>query len=335
MMIAQQLYEGIEIGDEEPEGLITYMRTDSVNIAAEAIEKVRGLIKKEHGKEYLPEQPNRFKSKKSAQEAHEAIRPSDVYHKPEDVKQYLSDEQYRLYDLIWKRFISCQMMPAIFEQTKIEIMAGRFQFGASGSILAFPGYLAMYMDNEEQDVKLDPSLYAEGDILNLLEVNPSQHFTKPPARYSEASLVKALEEQGIGRPSTYASIIQTLVYRNYVLRDRGYFTATELGIRICHLLMEYFKKIMDIGFTATMEEELDSIEEGTNDYVKVLGDFWGPFKEELDFAMANIQKTEVTIEKPCPDCGRPMVVKWGRRGRFISCTGFPECKHAEAFYHRC
>jgi len=331
MMIAQQLYEGIEIGDEEPEGLITYMRTDSVNIAAEAIEKVRGLIKKEHGKEYLPDQPNRFKSKKSAQEAHEAIRPSDVYRKPEDVKKYLSDEQFRLYDLIWKRFISCQMMPAIFEQTKIEIMAGRFQFGVSGSILAFPGYLTTYMDNEEQDVKLDPSLYAEGDALGLLEVKPSQHFTKPPARFSEASLVKALEEQGIGRPSTYASIIHTLVYRNYVLRDRGYFTATELGIRICNLLVEYFKKIMDIGFTASMEEELDSIEEGTNEYAKVLGDFWGPFKEELDFAMANIKKSEITIEKPCPDCKRPMVVKWGRRGRFISCTGFPECKHAEAF----
>ena len=331
MMIAQQLYEGIEIGDEEPEGLITYMRTDSVNIASEAIEKVRGLIKKEHGKEYLPEQPNKFKSKKSAQEAHEAIRPSDVYRKPEDVKKYLSDEQYSLYNLIWKRFIRCQMMPAIFEQTKIEIVAGRFQFGASGSILAFPGYLTTYMDNEEQDVKLDPSLYAEGDALSLLEVKPSQHFTKPPARYSEASLVKALEEQGIGRPSTYASIIQTLVFRNYVLRDRGYFTATELGIKICRLLMEYFKKVMDIGFTATMEEELDSIEDGTNGYAKVLGDFWKPFKEELDFANANIQKTEVTIEKICPECSRPMVVKWGRRGRFVSCTGFPECKHAEAF----
>jgi DNA topoisomerase-1 len=331
MMIAQQLYEGIEIGDGEPEGLITYMRTDSVNIAAEAIEKVRGLIKKQHGKEYLPEGPNKFKSKKSAQEAHEAIRPSDVYRKPEDIKQYLSDEQYRLYDLIWKRFISCQMMPAVFEQTKIEIVGGRFQFGVSGSILAFSGYLTMYMDNEEQELKLDASLYAEGDELRLLEVTPSQHFTKPPSRYSEASLVKALEEQGIGRPSTYASIIQTLVFRNYVLRDRGYFTATELGIRICNLLTEYFKKIMDIGFTAKMEEELDSIEDGTNDYVKVLGDFWGPFKEELDFAFENIQKTEVTIEKPCPECARPMVVKWGRRGRFISCTGFPDCKYAEPF----
>ncbi|MDE2231256.1 MAG: type I DNA topoisomerase [Candidatus Omnitrophica bacterium] len=338
MSIAQELYEGIEIGDKEPEGLITYMRTDSVNIAAEAIEKVRGMIGREHGSDYLPQQPNKFKSKKRAQEAHEAIRPSDVSRKPEDLKRYLTDDQYRLYDLIWKRFVSCQMVSAVFEQTKIEIAAGpahggasRFQFGASGSILAFPGYLTMYRDNDDQDIKLDPSLYAEGDALNLQEVKPTQHFTKPPGRYSEGTLVKALEEQGIGRPSTYASIIQTLVYRNYVLRDRGYFTATELGIRICRLLMEYFKKIMDIGFTALMEEELDSIEEGDNVYAKVLADFWGPFKEDLDFAKGHIQKTQITIDKPCPECGKPMAVKWGRRGRFISCTGFPACKHAEPF----
>jgi DNA topoisomerase I len=332
MSIAQQLYEGIELGGEDAVGLITYMRTDSVNIAAEAIEKVRGVIKSEYGKEYLPDTPNKFKSKKSAQEAHEAIRPSDVLRKPEHVKAYLTEDQYKLYALIWKRFMSCQMTPAVFEQTKIEISAGRFQFGVSGSILSFPGYLTIYKDNDEEEVvKLDSSLYNKGDILNLKEVKPTQHFTKPPARYSEASLVKALEEQGIGRPSTYASIIGTLVARNYVLRDRGYFTATDLGIKICNLLVEYFKQIMDIGFTARMEEELDSIEEGTNTYAKVLTDFWGPFKIELDFAMANIQKTFVTIEKPCPLCGKPLAVKWGRRGRFISCTGFPDCKHAEAF----
>ncbi len=331
MSIAQELYEGIEIGDEEPVGLITYMRTDSVNIANEALDKARDYIKKEHGAKFLPDTPNKFKSRKRAQEAHEAIRPSDIYRKPEDVKQYLTEDQYRLYNLIWKRFIACQMTSAVFEQTKIEITAGRFQFGVAGSILAFAGYLAMYMDNEDQDVKLDPSLYVKGDALELLEVKPTQHFTKPPARFSEASLVKALEEQGIGRPSTYASIIQTLVTRNYVLRDRGYFTATELGIKICNLLVEYFKKVMDITFTATMEEELDSIEEGTNDYATVLKNFWGPFKEELDYAMANIQKTDVTIEKPCPLCGKPLAVKWGRRGRFISCTAFPDCKHAESY----
>jgi len=332
MMIAQQLYEGIEIGDEEPVGLITYMRTDSVNIADEAITKVRGYIKKEYGADYLPDTPNKFKSKKSAQEAHEAIRPTDILRKPDDVKSFLTEEQFRLYNLIWKRFISCQMTPAVFEQTKIEVTAGRFQLGASGSILSFAGYLTVYRDNEEEEEgKLDSSLYEKGDKLGLKEVKSTQHFTKPPARYSEASLVKALEEQGIGRPSTYASIIQTLVARNYVLRDRGYFTATDLGIQICNLLVEYFKKIMDIGFTASMEGELDAIEEGEFTYVKVLQDFWGPFKEDLDYAMANIQKTHVAVDRPCPLCGAPMAVKWGRRGRFISCTKFPECKHAEPF----
>ncbi len=331
MSIAQELYEGIEIGEEDPVGLITYMRTDSVNIAEEALGKARDYIKKEYGKDYLPAEPNKFKSRKRAQEAHEAIRPSDVYRKPDDLKSFLTEDQFRLYNLIWKRFIACQMTQAVFAQTKIEITADRFQFGASGSVLSFPGYLTMYKDNEEQDVKLDPSLYAKGDKLNLLEVKPSQHFTKPPARFSEASLVKALEEAGIGRPSTYASIIGTLVTRNYVLRDRGYFTATELGIKICMILIDNFKKVMDIGFTASMEGELDSIEEGDNVYAKVLKDFWVPFKEDLDNASANIQKTEVTIAKPCPLCGKPLAVKWGRRGRFVSCTAFPECKHAEPF----
>ena len=331
MLIAQELYEGMEIGEEEPVGLITYMRTDSVNISAEAVDKVRGWIRKTYGADHVPQEPNTFKSKKSAQEAHESIRPTDIARTPEAMKDFLNEDQYRLYNLIWKRFVSCQMTPAVFEQTKIEITAGRFQFGVSGSLLTFAGYLAVYKDNEEEEVKLDSSVYAEGDALQLKEVKPSQHFTKPPARYSEATLVKALEEQGIGRPSTYASIIQTLVARNYVMRERGYFTATDLGIKICTLLMEYFKKIMDIGFTARMEEALDAIEDGDHDYVALLKDFYGPFKEELDYAMANIQKTHVAVEKRCPDCGRPMVVKWGRRGRFISCTGFPECKHAEPF----
>ena len=332
MSIAQELYEGVEIGEEEPMGLITYMRTDSVNIANEAIEKVRSYIKKEYGAKFLPEEPNRFKSKKSAQEAHEAIRPSDVLHKPEDLKDYLTEDQFRLYNLIHKRFIACQMMPAIFDQTKIEVTAGQFLFGASGSILSFAGYLSVYKDSDEQEGdKLDPAHYHKGDAVELKEVKPSQHFTKPPARYSEASLVKALEEDGIGRPSTYASIIATLVARNYVLRDRGYFDATDLGIKICNLLVEYFKKVMDIGFTAHMEEGLDQIEEGTTNFEQLLKEFYGPFKEELDYADANIQKTHATIDRNCPLCGKPLAVKWGRRGRFISCTGFPECKHAEPF----
>ncbi|MEI7999500.1 MAG: type I DNA topoisomerase, partial [Candidatus Omnitrophota bacterium] len=332
MSIAQELYEGVEIGDEEPVGLITYMRTDSFNIANEAIEKVRSYIKKSYGAEFLPEEPNKFKSKKSAQEAHEAIRPSDVARKPEDLKAYLTEDQFRLYSLIHKRFIACQMTPAVFEQTKIEVVAGRFTFGASGSILSFAGYLLVYKDSEEQEeAKINPSFYEKGDLLELKEIKPTQHFTKPPARYSEASLVKALEEDGIGRPSTYASIILTLVNRNYVLRERGYFDATDLGIKICNLLVEYFKKIMDIGFTAHMEEGLDSIEEGETKYETLLKDFYGPFKEELDYAEANIQKTHVTIDRACPLCSKPLAVKWGRRGRFISCTAFPECKHAEAY----
>lgn len=332
MSIAQELYEGIEIGEEEPVGLITYMRTDSVNIANEALDKVRGYIKKEYGAEFLPDSPNKFKSKKSAQEAHEAIRPSDVMRKPEDLKNYLTEDQFRLYNLIHKRFIACQMMPAIFDQTKIEIGAGRFTFGASGSILSFAGYLSVYKDSEDQEeAKLNPSFYNEGDNLDLQDIKHTQHFTKPPARFSEASLVKALEEQGIGRPSTYASIIGTLVARNYVVRERGYFDPTDLGIKICNLLMEYFKKIMDIGFTAHMEEGLDSIEEGEMKYETLLKDFYGPFKEELQYADANIQKTHATIDRACPQCGKPLAIKWGRRGRFISCTGFPECKHAEPF----
>ncbi len=332
MSVAQTLYEGVEIGDEEAVGLITYMRTDSVNIANEALEKVRSYIKKEYGAKFLPEEPNKFKSKKNAQEAHEAIRPTDVHRKPEDVKKYLTEDQFRLYDLIHKRFIACQMTQAIFDQTKIEVGAGRFTFGASGSILSFAGYLSVYKDADEQEEgKLDPSLYTKGDNLDLKEVKATQHFTKPPARYSEASLVKALEENGIGRPSTYASIIGTLVARNYVLRDRGYFDATDLGIKICTLLMEYFKKIMDISFTSHMEEELDLIEEGSTKYEIVLKEFYGPFKEELEHADANIQKTHATIDRNCPLCGKPLAIKWGRRGRFISCTGFPDCKHAEPF----
>ena len=332
MSIAQQLYEGVEIGEEDPVGLITYMRTDSYNIANEAMERVRTYIKKEYGPKFLPEVPNRFKSKKSAQEAHEAIRPSDTSRTPEDLKDYLTEDQFRLYNLIHKRFVACQMTPAIFDQTKIEVGAGRFIFGASGSILSFAGYISVYKDNEEQEeLKLNPSHYHKGDKLELKELKSSQHFTKPPARFSEASIVKALEEQGIGRPSTYASIIQTLVARNYVMRDRGYFDATDLGIKICNLLMEYFKKIMDIGFTAHMEEGLDSIEEGQTKYETLLKNFYGPFKEELDYAEANIQKTHATIDRFCPKCGKPLAIKWGRRGRFISCIGFPECKHAEPF----
>ncbi len=332
MMIAQELYEGVEVGEEDPVGLITYMRTDSVNLANEAIEKVRGFITKEFGSEYLPEEPNKFKSKKSAQEAHEAIRPTDVSRAPQALKKYLTEEQLKLYELIWKRFVSCQMMPAIFENKKVEIMAGdRYQFGASGSTLVFPGCLSVYKAGEDEEEKQDLTPYQENDILQMTAVNPTQHFTKPPARYSEASLVKALEEDGIGRPSTYAAIIQTLLLRNYVTRERGYFTATQLGFLICDLLVANFPRILDVTFTAQMEERLDMVEEGELDSVGLLKDFYAPFRQELDAAMGSIEKTSIAFNKACPICKGEMIVKWGKNGRFISCAAFPECKHAEPY----
>lgn len=332
MMIAQELYEGVEIGDEDAVGLITYMRTDSVNIAAEAVTKAREFIVKHYGEKQLPAVPNKFKSKKMAQEAHEAIRPSDVIRTPDSMRKFLTEDQFKLYDLIWKRFLSSQMAPAVFENKKVEITAGHCVFGASGSTLVFPGCLALYKTAEDEEKKQDLSHYMEGDILQMTDIKPSQHFTKPPARYSEASLVKAMEEDGIGRPSTYASIIQTLVVRNYVTRERGYFTPTELGFIICDLLVANFPRVMDIGFTAKMEENLDLVEEGSLDFVQLLKDFYGPFKEELDRAMASIEKTNIAFAKPCPKCNQnTMVVKWGRNGRFLSCSNFPDCKHAEPF----
>ncbi len=331
MMLAQQLYEGIELDAGDPVGLITYMRTDSVNIAKEAVETVRGFIKDTYGDKFLPETPNKYKSKKSAQEAHEAIRPSDVLRTPDEVRKYLDQDQLKLYELIWKRFVSCQIVPAISLQKKLEITGGRFQFGASGSTIIFDGFLVVQKDVKDDSGIADLAKFNEKDPLDCKEIKPTQHFTKPPPRYSEASLVRALEEAGIGRPSTYAAIISTLVYRNYVQRERGYFMASELGILICNLLVEYFSKVMDISFTAQMEESLDLIEEGDLDSVQLLKDFYAPFKEELDYAMANIEKTQALMDKKCPDCDRPMTIKWGRKGRFLSCSGFPKCKFAQPY----
>ena len=331
MMIAQQLYEGIEVGGGEAVGLITYMRTDSVNIAKGAIEKVRDFIKGTYGEKYLPAKPNKYKSKKSAQEAHEAIRPTDVTQQPKDIRDFLDENQFKLYELIWKRFVSSQMVPAIYQYRKVEINAGRFDFGASGSTLAFDGYLVVEQTMRPKEEEIDFSHYRAGDSLKLIGVNSSQHFTKPPPRYSEASLVKALEEDGIGRPSTYASIIQTLVFRNYVTRDRGYFSAAQLGILICDLLVEYFSKIMDVGFTASMEKSLDLVEEGKLNYIRLLNKFYMPFKEELEYAMDNIEKTMVFTDRKCQQCDKPMTIKWGRKGRFLSCSDFPKCKFAQPF----
>jgi len=331
MMIAQQLYEGIDVGDGETVGLITYMRTDSVNISNEAISRVRAYIKEKHGDKYMPSEPNKYKSKKSAQEAHEAIRPSDVNMRPAEIERYLDADQFRLYNIIWNRFVSSQMVPAIYESKKIIIKAGKYQFGTSGSTLMFDGYLALEKEEKEKEIKLDFTHYVKGDDLNLVEIKPTQHFTKSPPRFSDASLVKALEEDGIGRPSTYASIILTLVLRNYIVREKSYLGPTELGTLICDLLIEYFSIIMDVKFTARMEEELDMVEEGKMEYHELLHEFYKPFKKELDYAEANIVKTENFVDKYCPECKKQMVIKWGRRGKFLSCSGFPDCKFAQPF----
>jgi len=329
MRVAQSLYEGIDIGDGDTTGLITYMRTDSVNISQEALDAVREFIRTEFGQDYRPETANEYKSRKSAQQAHEAIRPTNVLQRPDQVRSYLDTDQARLYELIWNRFVSSQMTPAVYQNRKIEIVADEFQFGVSGSNIIFDGFLKVYRDSDEEESGIDFSQYGEDDILRLLESRPSQHFTKPPARFSDASLVKALEEDGIGRPSTYASIIQTLVFRNYIIRQKGYFHATDLGIKVSDLLVEFFGRIMDVRFTAQMEEQLDDVEDGKTDYVTILREFYGPFKKELEHAGENMERTENFVEEDCPECGRRMVVKWGRRGQFLSCSGFPECKFAK------
>ncbi|MDD5568409.1 MAG: type I DNA topoisomerase [Candidatus Omnitrophica bacterium] len=337
MLVAQQLYEGIDLGADNPVGLITYMRTDSPRVAPEAIKEVREYIARSFGKEYLPEKPNSYKVKKLAQEAHEAIRPTFVSRHPASLKNFLTPDQQKLYELIYNRFVASQMTPAVYSVTSVVIEAGQYKFNASGSLLAFGGFMAVYNKTEEEDEadnnkpkKNVIPVLEKGDILELLKLSPSQHFTKPPARFSDSSLVKALEEEGIGRPSTYAPIIYTLILRDYVRRIKGYLNPTELGFKVCDLLVEYFPKIIDVNFTAGMEEELDQIEEGALTRLKVLQDFYAPFKVSVDFAQANIKKEVITTDQICDKCGKPMIVKWGRKGKFLSCSAFPECKNSKS-----
>jgi len=331
MMIAQQLYEGIDIGKRSPVGLITYMRTDSTHVAPEALKEVRSLILKNFGKDYLPKTPNVYKLKKHAQAAHEAVRPSLISHSPESLKEFLTGDQYKLYELIYRRFIASQMTPARYLVTTANIMAGKYLFVASGTATIFDGFMALYNnDNDEEKEKNILPPLEKDEILDLIKLIPSQHFTKPPARFSDGSLVKALEEEGIGRPSTYAPIIYTLVLRDYARRIKGYFHPTELGFKVCEMLVEYFPKVMDIKFTALMEEELDEIEEGRLQRLKVLEDFYAPFKESLDFAQKNIKKEVIKTGESCDQCGSPMIIKWGRRGKFMSCSAYPKCKNSKS-----
>src|SRR6202453_1223508 len=334
MGVAQRLYEGIELGSEGTEGLITYMRTDSTRVSPDAIEEVRGYIGKELGKNYLPEAANTFKSKKDAQDAHEAIRPTEVRHTPESIKRYLSDEQFKLYQLIWRRFVASQMVPAVFDQTIVDVQAQadrRYDFRATGSILKFDGYLKVY--EEAKDAKDDdddalknklPDLNA-GQALTLEELKHEQKFTEPPPRYNEASLVKTLEERGIGRPSTYSAILSTIQERQYVQKIGGKVTPTEIGLFVTDLLVENFRDIFDIAYTARLEEELDNIEEGKEKWTDALADFYKKFQKDLKYAekhMENIKRMEKPTDEKCERCGAPLVIKWGKHGSFYACSTY-------------
>jgi DNA topoisomerase I len=328
MRIAQQLYEGIDVGgDEGSVGLITYMRTDSVRMADEAVGEARELIGEQYGPDYLPESARTYKSKKSAQEGHEAVRPTSAARTPEQMKQYLSEEQFKLYDLIWRRFMACQMANAKYEATDVRVRAAEGMFKARGRVCVFDGYTKLYGAPKEKDLQDLPAL-TNGQALQLLELDPTQHFTKPPSRYSEASLVRTLEREGIGRPSTYAAIISTVQDRGYVKQEKRAFHATDLGMVVTDLLLAGFPRIMDVQFTSAMEEKLDRIEDEDRDWVTVLKEFYEVFKENLEKAeveLKSVKGAEVEGEV-CPECGKPMLQRWSKFGPFLGCSGYPECK---------
>jgi DNA topoisomerase-1 len=347
MGIAQRLYEGIELGEDGTVGLITYMRTDSTRVAPDAIEQVRGFIGSKFGEKYLPDAPNAFKSKKDAQDAHEAIRPTNVELTPDSIRRFLSNEQYKVYRMIWARFVASQMLPAIFDLTVVDILAQAdrgYDFRATGSVLRFDGYLKAYeKSKEEQDGKEEASDDEDelanqlppveaNQALGLQKINTEQKFTQPPPRYNEASLVKVLEEQGIGRPSTYASIINTIQDREYVVKQggkKGKFIPTEVGTVVTNLLVKNFPYIFDMTYTAKLEEELDDIEEGKEKWTDLLGGFYDKFKKELSNAedhMENIKRMEEPTDEKCPECGAPLVKKWGKFGSFFACSSYDKKK---------
>lgn len=339
MQIAQQLYEGIDTGDG-PVGLITYMRTDSVTLANEAIEEIRQLIGERYGKQNVSPEARQYKtSSKNAQEAHEAIRPTSAFRIPDEIKSTLSPEQYKLYDLIWKRAVACQMIDATLHTVSIDLAAGSAGiFRASGSTLVNPGFMSVYQEDaddaksEEDANKLLPPL-EEGQIVNVKDIYGEQHFTEPPPRYSEASLVKALEEFGIGRPSTYASIIATLKSREYVEVANKRFRPTDVARVVNRFLTNYFTTYVDYDFTAHLEDQLDEISRGEKNWIPLLEEFWGPFKKQVDHTEENVKRSDVTQEKideKCPDCGSPLSIRLGRSGRFIGCTSYPECKYTRS-----
>ena len=340
MSVAQKLYEGIDIGHDGPTGLITYMRTDSTRVSKDALKRVREFISAAFGNDYLPATPNRYGASKRAQDAHEAIRPTYMTLPPEKIKRQLTPQQLKLYSLIWNRFVASQMKPATYDVVTVDVQAGRFLFRATAQNLKFEGFLKVYREAREPDDSANGEngvdalpLLKEREPLKLIELKPTQSFTKPPARFSEAMLVKQLEADGIGRPSTYATIISTLKDRKYVDADNKKLVPTELGTTVNRILVEYLPRLFNVAFTANMEKELDLVEDGSKEWVNVLRSFYGPFKDTIE----GLKKKENTIKQSmvektdmkCDKCGAPMVIKWGRNGRFLACSAYPECKNAK------
>ena len=341
MMVAQQLYEGVDVGSEGTVGLITYMRTDSVRLSTDAVDEARAYIREVFGEDAVPSKPNVFKSRKGAQDAHEAIRPTSVRYLPDAVGKYLSPDQRKLYRVVWERFVACQMKPAVYDQTAVTVEAGRHTLRVSGSVLKSRGWLEATDDqaaangkngdaDAEEEVADLPAL-SEGVMLSLTSagVTPEQKFTQAPPRFTEGTLIRELEERGIGRPSTYATILSTILERRYVVKDEGRLKPSELGDLVTDRLVRHFPRILDADFTASMEESLDKIEDGSQDWVVLLTEFYKPFHAEVQAAlkkMEDVRDMRVESSEVCELCGKPMVVKWGRNGRFLACTGFPACR---------
>ncbi|PZE22464.1 type I DNA topoisomerase [Paenibacillus xerothermodurans] len=336
MSVAQQLYEGIDLGSEGTVGLITYMRTDSTRISPVAQEEAKGFILQKYGDAYYPETPRVYvKKAANAQDAHEAIRPSSVLREPDQMKQYLSRDQFRLYKLVWERFLASQMASAVLDTMTVDIAAGDTVFRAVGSKMKFPGFMKVYVEGNDdgttEEDKLLPPL-KKGDQVQKKQIDPKQHFTQPPPRFTEARLVRALEEMGIGRPSTYAPTLETIQKRGYVAIEDKKFVPTELGELVIQQMIEYFPEILDVEFTAHMEEELDHVEEGKENWVKVLGDFYESFEKRLEVAEEEMEKIEIQDEvsdELCEKCGRHLVYKMGRFGKFLACSGFPDCRNTK------
>ena len=334
MGVAQRLYEGIERGKDGGGGLITYMRTDSLRVSNDALAEVRSCIAQNYGEQYLPAKAKVYRSRKDAQDAHEAIRPTSAARRPDEIRKFLSPDEFKLYKLIWQRFVASQMQAALLDRTVVEIAAGPYLFRASGSVLKFDGFLKVYEEGRDDKAEEEPATslppLTRGEALRLNKLSPEQHFTQPPPRYTEATLVKALEEKGIGRPSTYAAILTTIQEREYAEKKEGRFRPTDLGLVVNDLLVASFADLFDIRYTARMERELDEIEQGKVPWIKALQDFYGKFATDLSQArdqMKDIRTMEEQTGETCETCAKPMVIRWGRHGRFLACSGYPACKN--------